>query len=64
MQAKFMRKYESDTRKYMIRAAIVVRGPAQRLLLATLFNLRKPACPLKVFDTLDQASNYLREVKM
>ena len=61
LQANFMREQEERTKELMVRAAVVVNGQAQRLLLQTLFKIKKPACPLKVCDTVEKASEYLRQ---
>ena len=64
VQADFMRKYEEKTKRLMVRAAVVVNGKAQKLMLQSLFKFKKPACPLKVFDSVNKATDYLRQAPL
>lgn len=61
-QANFMREQEARTKELMVRAAVVVTHNIARGLLKALFKVRKPACPLQVFSSLDKAKAYLSEV--
>ena len=63
-QAKFMRKMDKKTEKLVKGCAIVVSNKVSRLLLATLFKMKKPACPLEVFDDIASARTYLKASKI
>ena len=63
MQANFMRAQEDATRNLMVRAAIVVNSDWARAILKTLFKVRKPACPLEIFNDHAGAKLYLGKVE-
>jgi hypothetical protein len=63
-QAEFMRTRADETRRYMVRAAIVVSGRAAALVMYTLFTMRKPVSPCMVFTDLDSAKQYLRQANL
>jgi hypothetical protein len=60
-QAAFMREKDEITRRIMKRAAIVSTGVITRSVLNVIFAIKKPACDICVFDTLDRAQQYLRD---
>jgi hypothetical protein len=64
MQAEYMHNKEAVTRKYMTRAAVVVKRWEFRLILKTLFKLRKPSAPLEVFTRVEDAKQYLRNAQL
>ena len=59
MQANFMRAKEQQTRHLLLRAAVVVSSQLTRTLLNMLFKVKKPACPLEVFEQMDVAMQYV-----
>lgn len=61
MQADFMKSQEEFTKKYMVRAAVIVNSVAARAILNTLFGLRKPAAPCKIFTDIEGGKQYLKE---
>lgn len=60
-QAAFMRERDQDTRELVIKCAIVLTSDIARMMLDGLFVLKKPACPLQVFRTMEEAKDFLRE---
>jgi predicted component of type VI protein secretion system len=60
IQANFMKSKEIQTKKYMIRAAVVVNSIAARSILKTLFSIRKPAAPCQVFTSIEKGKEFLR----
>lgn len=64
MQADFMHQQADETKDLMVRAAIVVDSAVTRGVLKTLFAIRKPACPLQVFNKKDKAKQYLHAAKL
>jgi hypothetical protein len=63
-QAKMMHSIESHIGQYVVRTAIVIPNNTVRGVLNMLLNLRPPVSPSKVFLDIEEARNYLREVKM
>lgn len=59
-QATFMREHDSATKRLIVRSAVVVANTMCRKMLSTLFLLKKPACPLEVFDHVENAKRFLR----
>jgi hypothetical protein len=63
-QASFMRKKDSHTKRLVTKCAIVLSSPLARKLLDTLFVIKPPACPLEVFDCIDEAKKYLKSANV
>lgn len=64
MQAAFMKKQEALTKKYMLRTSIVVSSPTAKILLKTLFRMRKPAAPYRIFTTIAPAKEFLTNANL
>lgn len=60
-QATFLRERDEYSRQYMKRAAIVVGSSFTKRMLRILFSIRTPACPLEIFDSMNEAKKYLSE---
>jgi len=60
-QADFMRTKDQDTRRLIIKCAIILTSMTARMTLNTLFTLKPPACKLEVFDNMTQAKIYLKQ---
>lgn len=60
-QADFMREKDSLTSKYLKRCAIIVFNGVARTLLDGLFVLKPPACPLQVYQDIENAKIYLKK---
>ena len=58
-QAKYMRSMDMYTRMYMSRCAIVVSSNMARTMLNTLFMIRKPVVPLKIYSDVLKAKQFL-----
>jgi len=62
-QASFMKTTEAQSRKYLRRMAIVMTDPLIKMLLKSLFCLRKPVVPVKVVNSSDEAYTWLQCVQ-
>ncbi len=62
-QSQFMRKRDQETRKYLVRCAIVMTSTVVRVMLQNLLKLKPAACELEIFDSLSAAQDYLRGAK-
>ena len=60
-QAKFMRKFDTYSKKYTVACAIAVSSDWARKSLKVLFSLKKPVCPVKIFSDLDQCKEWLKQ---
>lgn len=58
-QADYMFKRKEVTKKYMVRAAIVMTSTTARAALQVLFKIRKPISPFRVFKTIEEAKKWL-----
>jgi hypothetical protein len=61
-QALFMRKYDTVSKEYLIRCAIILTSEWARASLKFLFSIKPPSCPLKTFSTQVDAKTWLRDV--
>ena len=59
-QVNFMRNKEEETRKYMVRAAILVSSSVSKLVVNSIFAIKKPVVPCRVFVNAEEAKAYLR----
>jgi hypothetical protein len=62
-QATYMKDREELTKKYMVRAAIIV-SHAIKPVMHFLFTLKKPSIPCKIFTDLGAGQSFLRESKL
>lgn len=58
-QAFHMHRNEEKTREYVGKVALVITTDFMTTLLNTLFSLRKPACKVEIFKSIEEASEWV-----
>ena len=59
-QVKFMRARDTDTKRLVRKCAIIIKSTVVRAILDGLFNIKKPACDLRIFESHIHAKDWLR----
>lgn len=58
LQVKDMRARDGETRRLVERCGVVVSSSLVQGIVASIFKLKPPACPLEIFDTFEAAKMY------